>query len=1342
MKSDEHKTEEALAARLLALSPEKRALLERGRGLKAALASSMQRRGQHSGSPLSFAQQRLWFLDQWEEASALYNVPRAMRLHGVLHEEILQKALHTLSDRHESLRTIFVPEDGQPMQVIRSQQQFNLAIESVESVCEPARLDQAIEIARGFLSRPFHLSEGPLWRVGLIRLSARDHLLVLVMHHIITDGWSVGVLLRELSECYRAGLEGRAPRLEELPVQYADYALWQRERLKGEVLEEEIAYWRKQLAGMSVLELPTDHPRAASQSYRGARQPVRLSVQTCEGLKDLGRARQSTLYMVLLSAFATLLSRYSAQEDIAIGSPIAGRNHPQVEGLIGFFVNTLVLRANVSGEPTFEELLGRIRETALDAYSHQELPFEKLVEELAPERDPSRNPLVQVMFALQNVPPAHLALPGIEATLVDLDTRTAKFDISLTLTETPEGLNGFLEYATDLFEPSTLGRMAGHFKTLLEGLLANPQAKLHELPLLSQAERDQILVQWNDTAAPYPQDQCVHQLVEKQAQRTPEAIAVVHQGQGLTYAQLNARANQLAHRLRELGAAPDERVGICLERSIDLVAGLLAILKSGAAYVPLDASYPAQRLAFMLEDSQPVVLLTDSKHQASLPPHPRTLCLDTQWPHTYPASNPLPLARPNHLAYLIYTSGSTGTPKGVAVEHQGIVRLVFNTNYVRLEADDAIAQISNVSFDATTFEVWGAWIAGARLCILDQEVTLIPKELAAALRANKVSVLFITTALFNEVLRSVPDAFKDLRCVLFGGEAGDPDHVRLAARSTPAVNFLNMYGPTECTTFATYYSANSLGDDALAVPIGRPISNTRAYILDAFGQPLPVGVPGELYLGGPGLARGYWNREDLTAQRFVFHRAGKSIEERLYRTGDRVKWLASGNIEFLGRFDNQVKLRGYRIEMGEIEATIKKLPHVDQALVLLREDNLGDKRLTAYVVGREISASSITQALKHLLPNYMMPSAVVTLDALPVTPNGKIDRLALPAPMVDRGVSLSNRGGASSNIELHLAKVWEDLLGHAKFGVTDSFFDVGGHSLLAPKLMDRIEKNFGFDLPLDTLWFKANTIRDLAEIVRRGLLSARIPEAVPIKNGTRVPLFCVHTMGGNLFHYYDLAKELHAEQPVFGLQARGIYGEAASDTSIESIAQHCIEAMRKVRENGPYLIAGFSSGGVVAFEMALQLAKAGHQVGMLALLDTFSPKLLARRQWQKIIRLGLRARSWRQIQEYLYFVVLHSLRLGRLRELRGTGEAHRWAHWSYAPSAYEGMADLFIAEHSLALTRDQYLGWRPFLKGRINVRPYPGKHGLMVKQPVVRSLGRELQAVIDSSPGRKPNYLA
>ncbi|HYP40107.1 MAG TPA: amino acid adenylation domain-containing protein [Chloroflexia bacterium] len=1087
------------------------------KGGSAAPAPPVQRVQRTGDLPLSFAQQRLWFLDQWMPASAAYNIPVVMRLEGPLDEDALKASINAIVGRHEALRTTFEVVGDRPAQVIAPTLDVPVPLTDLSSLPGEARQAEAARQVKEEAQHPFDLARGPLLRAYLLRLGEKEHLLVLVMHHIVSDGWSMSVLTEELAGLYRAFAAGQQPSLPDLPVQYADYALWQREWLQGKALQAQLDYWKGQLKGApSVTELPTDRPRSPMLSYRGAREAQLLPNDLASDLKALSQREGVTFYMTMLAAVGALLHRYTGQTDIVVGSPIANRTRPEIEGLIGFFVNTLVLRTDLSGNPSFRELLHRVREVALGAYAHQDLPFDRLVEELQPERNQGIHPIFQVAFVLQNAPVVPLQLRDLSLTSIEIDKvdmGASRFDLMFIVEEMEEGLSVEIEYNTDLFDASTITRMLGHYRTVLEGALGECEQRVSKLPLLAEAERRQLLVEWNDTRTDYPRDECIHQLFERQARQTPDVVALVFREESLTYRQLNERANQLAHYLRRMGVGPETLVGVCMDRSIEMVVALLGVLKAGGAYVPLDPTYPQERLRFMLHDTQILLLLTQSSLAEKLSEYGvRTVCLDTDWgdiarhdtkdlPGNMMAEN---------LAYVMYTSGSTGQPKGIGVPHRAIIRLVKNTNFADLSSDQVILQFAPISFDASTLEIWGSLLNGARLAVYPSAGVPLLEELSSTIQGYGVTTMWLTAGLFHQMVESGNlRGLAKLRQLLAGGDVLSAPHVRRAIQqlreSSEGENggcvVINGYGPTENTTFTCCHPMTHPSQVGDSVSIGRPIANTQVYLLDRDMQPVPIGVAGELYIGGDGLARGYLNRPELTAERFVPHPFASTeyrvpsteltphLGGRLYRTGDLARYLPDGRIEFLGRIDHQVKVRGFRIELGEIEAVLAQYPSVQDVVVTAREreDVPGDRHLVAYIVdgsgqGQPPTPGELRQYLKEKLPDYMVPSAFVPMEKLPLTPNGKVDRRALPAPELGRAEGEEGYVAPRNPVEEAVAAIWTSVLGIERVGVHDSFFEVGGHSLAATQVVSRVREALRVELPLRRL-FETPTIEGLASAV-------------------------------------------------------------------------------------------------------------------------------------------------------------------------------------------------------------------------------------------------------------------
>ncbi len=1258
--------------------------------------------------PLSFAQQRMWFLDKLEGENAAYNISITLRLDGYLHSIALEQSLQEIVRRHESLRTCFPVVNGAPV-VQLSVNHYQLAIINLEELPPAA---QAIEL-QNFVSeqaqRPFDLAKGLLFRTALWKLGEQEHLLQLNMHHIISDGWSIGIFFKELSTLYEAFSQGKPSPLPALSVQYVDFAQWQRQWLSGHALEKQVNYWKQQLAGApALLELPTDFPRSLTQGFQGASEPLQLTSSLTGQLKKLSQQAGTTLFMTLLSAFAILLSRYTSSNDIVIGSPIANRTHGQIEPLIGFFVNTLVLRINLEGNPRFEELLRQVQRVALDAYAHQDIPFEKLVEELQPERNLSHNPLFQVMFTLQNAPRDSLKLSGLNLRPIVSENITARFDLSLFVTETAQGLAGTFEYNMNLFERATIERLSGHVQTLLTGIVKSPITPVHELPLLTATERQQLLA-WNDTAADYPVNQCIHQLFEVQVEKTPDVVALVFEAQQLTYRDLNSKANQVAHYLLSLGVKPEVPAGICIERSLNMVIGLLGILKAGGAYLPLDPAYPAARLAFMLEDARVPVLLTQLSLKERLKQlntvAAQVVCLDADAPalSSLSVDNPSSRVEPSNLAYVIYTSGSTGKPKGVLGTHKGMVnRLNWMWQTYPFEAEEVCCHRSSINFVDHVAELFSPLLKGISLVLLTKENMRDVADIVNVLYQYKIRRLVIVPSLLEMILEQGDQALQNLASMKHWFCSGEelPTHlVKLFYERLSEACLLNIYGSSEVSADVMAYRAER--QDIHSVPIGKPISNTQVYILDHHLQLVPIGVPGELHIGGAGLARGYLNRPDLTQEKFIPNPFSDELGSRLYKTGDLARYLPDGNIECLGRLDHQVKIRGFRIELGEIEAVLAQHPTVQKNVVIAHEEPSYNKRLIAYLTPkpeRFIDNISLRGFLKERLPNYMIPSAFVSLEAMPLTPNGKIDRRALPAPdqakqELQKNFSISD----SADLELEgnitvfwillLKKIWEEILGIHPLGIRDNFFELGGHSLLAVRLFSQIEKTTDIKIPMTSL-FQAPTIEQLADvIVIREKEDSSWSSLVPIQRcGSKPPLFLAHWDTGQIpiAACYRLARYLGPEQPFYGLQAVGLDGTQAPHNRFEDMATHYIKEIRAVQPEGPYLLAGICHGALVAFEMAQQLHAQGHKVGLLAFIAPAHPIIYYTEDSTKV-----------------------ELKVSpEVPPIIGTQYD---ARLNYKPQFYQGQVTCFQGEVSAIHSLMIQLEWAKLAAGGVNIHKVPGK---------------------------------
>lgn len=1041
--------------------------------------------------PLSFAQQRLWFLHRLEGQGLTYTTLAARRYRGVLDIEVLRESLAEIVRRHDILRTTFPTVGGQPVQMISPSPSWPLRVEALHATPDgPPESALQRWIAQD-VGQPFDLENGPLWRVALLRQQADEHVLVVTMHHIISDAWSYEIFFRELAALYAASVDRRPSPLPTLPIQYADFAAWQRQWLQGEVLDQQLTFWQQQLAAApALLTLPTDRPRPPMQSFRGAIYRQTLPEGLTAQLKSIGERFGVTLFMTLQAAFAVFLSRYSGQDDILVGTPIANRNRVEIEPLIGFFVNTLVLRTRLPGNPAFDEVLTQVRRTSLDAYEHQDLPFELLVEQLQPVRSLSHSPLFQVMFTLQNVPQQAGQLPGLTCSNEEAGWKVSPFDLTLVVQEQDQCLVSTWEYSTDLFHAQTIQRMAAHFEVLLAGLVTDPTQCVGALPLLTEAEKREVLAEWNHTQADYPRDMCIHHLFEAQAARTPHGVAVIaDDASQLTYAELNGRANQLAHHLIRLRVGPDTLVGICMTRSVEMIVAMLGVLKAGGAYVPLDATYPAERLAYMLSDAKVKLLLTQAALLPRLPTHSSpSLCLDRDWSAVAesPTANPDCGVQPHHLAYVIYTSGSTGRPKGVMVPHRALVN--HSTAMVRayaLRPQDRVLHFAAFSFDVAAEELFPTWQCGACVMMRPADRVMPLSELVRRIELHRITVLNLPAPYWHEWVLNL-DAFKvpdSVRLVVVGSDKVLRERLSTwRAQVGDRVGWRNAYGVSEATITTTLYepelsrpgiAAPGMTD---AVPIGRPIANTQVYILDRFEQPVPIGVVGELYIGGDGLARGYLNQPGLTEERFVPHplrSARRGADSRVYKTGDLARYLPDGNLDFLGRADEQVQIRGFRIEPGETAAVLSTHAEVREAVVAARDNALGEPRLIAYWIAADASqaASDMTTTLdrflREQLPDYMMPSDFVKLDALPLTPSGKIDVQALPVPEARDGRSKTPPRTVTEDL---LATMWRDILGIESVGIDDNFFDLGGHSLLITQLIYLIEEVLHVSLPVSRLF--------------------------------------------------------------------------------------------------------------------------------------------------------------------------------------------------------------------------------------------------------------------------------
>jgi len=1196
------------------LSPVKQALLEqRLKGVSHARVSGREipKRPNRDSAPLSFTQHQMWLIDQITPGNPAYNMPCGYRIKGALDVTALEASFNKVIKRHEVLRTTFIVKDGDPFQLIHPALTIKITFTQLDHLPGAEREDRLQALASEESVKSFDLSRLPLIRVSLFKLGEAEHVLVINLHHIVADGLSIGRLLNELDTFYRSFTEGCDPCPTELAVQYGDFALWQRQSLANEAAyANQIELWRKQLGGgLPVLELPTDMPRPALQSFKGSNIFFKVPTSLAEDLRLLGAREGCTFFMTLLAAFQVLLQRYTGADDMVIGTPVGARIPRELEPLIGNFLNMAALRCDLSGNPTFIELLRRTREKALNALSNNDLPFEAMLKHVTFERDPSRNPIFQTL--LQVLPITAPRIGDLDISSFHFDLKFAQFDLSLLLYEDVGGYSGRFEFCTDLFEPQTIRRMCGHYRVLLNAIVCDPDQSISMLPLLTDAERHQLLIKWNRTESPYPKEKCIHQRFEAQAERTPDAIAVVFEDQRLTYGELNQRANQLAHHLQKLGVGPEVLVGICVERSLEIMIGLLGIWKAGGAYIPIDPTYPADRLAFIMADSQISVLLTQQRLANRLHGHiTQVLCLDQDLGQFVQesTSNPVSEVTAQNLAYIIYTSGTTGNPKGVMIEHGSLVNYLcwFDESQLAKKIE-SLPLITRLTFDASLKQLFAPLLRSRQVWILSDDVINESADLLTTLNTRVRVGLNCVPALWSTLLDAIDSkqAITSPHCLsslFLGGEQLDRSLIDRTFDALPDLEIWNLYGPTEATANAI------VGKISRGKPIslGRPVANTKIYILDSHLQPVPVGIPGELHIGGAGLARGYLNCPELTKEKFIPSPFGSSPDERIFKTGDLACYLPNGNIEFLGRIDNQIKIRGFRIEPGEIEAVLNQHPGLRETLVTAREEVPGDKRLVAYIVPNGEPAPTIRELrsfLKQKLPNYMVPSAYVLLHSLPLTLNGKVDRRALPDPGSTEQQEHNEYVAPRDETETVLCKLWGEILKIDRIGVDDDFFAIGGHSLLAAKLFSRLDEHFGRSLPLGVL-FSAPTVRSLAEYYRPSVALKKDSVVVALRaGGTLRPVFAVPGVFGNVVGFADLARELGSEQPFYGLQSVGLDGAGAPLDSIEAMAKLYVNEIRSVQPYGPYAIIGACFGATVAYEMARHLLEVGEEVAFLGLLS-------------------------------------------------------------------------------------------------------------------------------------------
>uniref|UniRef100_UPI0037093D59 amino acid adenylation domain-containing protein n=1 Tax=Burkholderia arboris TaxID=488730 RepID=UPI0037093D59 len=1315
--------------------------------------------------PVSSAQQRMMFLSGFEGAGTIYHVPLVLRLDGRLDAAAWHRALDALWARHEALRTVF-PETAGASGDTRAAllpAGDGMPWRDDDLSTQPGAPEHWLRLCEEEATRPFELARGPLVRARLVRLSENTHVFMLTLHHIVCDGWSLSVLVKELCALYAAFTEGRPNPLATLAFQYPDYVAWQRQWLGAERLEREAGYWKKALSGIpTLLTLPTDRPRPAHQQFDAARLPLELDAMLTRDLRRLAARRGVTVFAVVTAAWAAVLGRLAGQEDVVIGTPVANRSGPEFESIVGLFVNTLALRIDLSGGPSVAQLLDRVQGAVVAAQDHQDLPFEQVVEIVKPPRRLGHTSIFQVMISWQNTDVRTIELPDLDVSPVASAFDRAKFDLELDLVDDGRAVAGALRYATALFDETSIARHGAYLIAVLRAMTRDDAQPVAQIDLLDADERHVLLHAWNATAAAYPEHQCIHELVEARARQMPEAVALVADHEQLSYAALNARANRLAHYLVERGVGPDTPVAVCAERSIAMVVALLAVFKAGGAYLPIDPAYSGTRLAHILDDARPPVVLVDSAGRQALADVPLTTPTPTlidisvaspPWA-THTADNLPTLARgltSHHLAYVIYTSGSTGTPKGVMVEHRQLANLVtWHIARFELHAGSRVPATASLAFDASVWEIWPALCAGAALLLPPAGLASDAAALLAWWRRQSMDCAFLVTPLALLAMQSgLPQGLKSL---LIGGDRV----TTLPAGLPPSLRIVNNYGPTETTVVATSGELAPSSGEAVH-SIGKPIANTRIYLLDESQAPVPLGAVGEIYIGGAGVARGYLNRPELTEQRFLadpFARAAGEPDARMYRTGDLARYLPDGNIVFLGRNDDQVKIRGFRIEPGEIEAQLASHDVVREAIVLARPDAAGNARLLAYVTLDDTAprVERVRQLREHLaarLPDYMVPAAFVVLDALPLTSNGKLDRRALPEPDDDAFVQAQYEA-PQGETERTLAALWSDLLGVERVGRHGNFFALGGHSLVAARLLVQIRETFGHEVSIRTL-FESPTVAQLAPRIHETGASDALAVLLPLQpQGAQPPLFCIHPAGGFSWPYASLTHHLR-DRPLYGLQARALTEADTDGQSIEEMAQDYVRQIRSVQRAGPYHLLGWSLGCHIAHAIATQLQCAGEKVALLAMLDGY-PEVRSEAYpaptETEVIDVLIRAFVDTPQSASARSLTIDTLktRLAEHNPMFRTFNARTFesivrqfqvapAQASmFAPDVFDGDVVFFRAtlERPEAYQPRDVRTWQPYVRGKIDVHDIACLHETMMSASALAAIGPIVAAALDA----------
>ncbi|WP_400161946.1 amino acid adenylation domain-containing protein [Brevibacillus sp. TJ4] len=1305
--------------------------------------------------PLSFAQKRLWFMEQLQPGTTFYNIQDVRRIAGLLNPEALKRSFDDLVKRHEALRTTFSEADEQPVQVIADFLPYPFRLEDISHLPEAVRETEATRIIEQDASAPFDLAHS-LFRVTVVRLQPEEHILIMSMHHIISDGWSMGILFHELGVLYDAYVNNRPSPLRELPLQYSDYALWQHDFLQSERFQEELGYWKKQLRNApALIELPTDFPRPAVQRYKGSLHTFSLSGADVEELETICQQNAATLFMGLLSIYKILLFRHSGQEDLVVGTVTANRNSTEWENMIGFFVNTLPIRTRFTEEQSFAHLLKEVRNACLGAFTHQEVPFEMLVEITNPERNLSYTPLVQTLCILQSAS-EYVEIGGLRTKRIEVDYNTAKFDLTFAFENDSNGLLCHVEYNTDLFAAGTIEKLARRFRSLVKSVIANPEKSIAQLQMITQAEKEKVLKTWNRTEAAPASPMCLHQAFEQQVLERPDSIALYAGKEMLTYRELNERANQLARHLNEMGVRDESRVGICVERSFDMLIGILAILKAGGAYVPIDPHYPDERKQYILQDSQAEILLTSSQlddsycEKLTLPVI--TFEGDRRTIASYERTNPQREVRPDQLAYIIYTSGSTGRPKGVMVPHSNVIRLFANTQrWFHFHASDKWALFHSFAFDFSVWEIWGALLYGGQLVIVPYRTSRSADEFYELVAREGITVLNQTPSAFYQFAKADERLAKDLevRCIIFGGEALEPEKLKgwLEKHGDAKPSLVNMYGITETTVHVTYRpitKADMFGKSM----IGEKISDLELYILDKQLEPVPVGVAGEMYIGGAGLARGYNSLPKMTAERFIPNPFSSEYGSRLYKTGDAARFTENGDVEYLGRIDRQVKIRGFRIELEEIQKTLRKHPAVQDAHAIVHQAGDEDKRIAAYYIvkpGCIVEPSDLQEFARGFLPIYMVPAWFQKVDAFPLTENGKIDEKSLPLPAADRALAKQALVLPRNRVEEALAGIWRDTLQLEEVGIHDNFFELGGHSFTAVQLIRKVEKEFGKTMPTSAI-FQYPTIEGFSRLLAG--LSERHTEGVMVElrqGRTQQALCFIHPVGGTIFCYSKLVSLLTSERTMYGFKSAGLDGKESAATTIQEMARHYVSRLLEVGKEEPVLL-GWSMGGIIAFEMGLQLYD---QLGR-------APKLIMIDSWAKDVRsqtpdkeeaaeafIDDIARSsgisfnpddtpGKDRMEQLFFAMKEAgiattdSDVSYIKQLFSVYTSNLRALRAYSPSGkYPG--DIVLLRASESVGEDHALGWNDFSSNPVKVSVIPGDHYSIFTEPSLSTLAKKVE---------------